>query len=146
MHNYLNFYANLPLCVQSVRADFGCERTDNVAAEREHTHTHRQFELYIDVSGCKEHRFKLVSAVRDAKVHQRSQSDLSLIYAILSIALITKLIHFVLRHYHCDGTLVRLVSNLYRGLRGPVLTSSRCSSDFHYGVGVFQGDPFSGYI
>ena len=43
------FYANLPLCVPSVRADFGCERTKDVAAKREHTYTHtdRQFELYI---------------------------------------------------------------------------------------------------
>ena len=43
------FYANLSLCVLSVRANFGCERTKDVAAKREHTytHTHRQFELYI---------------------------------------------------------------------------------------------------
>ena len=41
------FYANLPLCVPSVRADFGCERTKDVATKREHPHTQRQFELYI---------------------------------------------------------------------------------------------------
>ena len=41
------FFANLPLCVLSVIADFGCERTKDVAAKREHPHTDRQFELYI---------------------------------------------------------------------------------------------------
>ena len=45
VHYFLYFfYANLSLCVPSVRADFGCERTKDVAAKREHTyiHTHRQ--------------------------------------------------------------------------------------------------------
>ena len=47
MHNFLNFYVNFSLCVPSVRADFGCERTKDVAAKREHTHRHtdRQVEL-----------------------------------------------------------------------------------------------------
>ena len=39
------FYANLPLCVSSVRADFDCEPIKDVAAKHEHPHTHRQFEL-----------------------------------------------------------------------------------------------------
>ena len=37
---FLFFYANLPLCVPSVRINFGCERTKDVAPKREHTHTH----------------------------------------------------------------------------------------------------------
>ena len=41
------FYANLPLCVSCVRADFVCERIKDVAAKQEHPHTHRQFELCI---------------------------------------------------------------------------------------------------
>ena len=36
---FLIFYANLSLCVPSVRTDFGCERTKDVAPKREHTHT-----------------------------------------------------------------------------------------------------------
>ena len=42
----LIFYANLPLCVPSVRADFGSERTKDVAAKSEHTSPHN-FELYM---------------------------------------------------------------------------------------------------
>ena len=30
-----------------MRADFGCDWTKDVAPKREHTHSHRQFELYI---------------------------------------------------------------------------------------------------
>ena len=33
------FYGNRPLCVPSVSADFGCKRTKDVTAYREHTHT-----------------------------------------------------------------------------------------------------------
>ena len=99
---------------------------------------------FIDhVSGCKEHQFKLVSAVREAKVHQRSQSVLWLDLCNAFGSVDHRLIHFALRHYHCDDTLVRLVSNLYRGLRALILTSSWCTRDFHYGVGIFQGDPLS---
>ena len=36
------FYANLSMCVLSVRVNFGCERTNDVAAKHEHTHTHTQ--------------------------------------------------------------------------------------------------------
>ena len=51
---FLFFYANLPLCVPSVSADFGCERTKDVAAKRKHTHTHTHrdnlsFIYYIDL-------------------------------------------------------------------------------------------------
>ena len=64
VHNFLTFYANLPLCVPSVRADFGCEGTKDVAAKREHTHTDRQTDNLSFIYECNtDHRVRCRSAL-----------------------------------------------------------------------------------
>ena len=99
---------------------------------------------FVDnVNGCQEHQYKLVSAIKDAKVHQKSQAVLWLDLRNAFGSVDHNLIQFALRHYHCDGMLVRLVEHLYEDLRAMVATDQWRTREFVYGVGVFQGDPLS---
>ena len=95
------------------------------------------------VNGCQEHQFKLVEAIRDARLHQRSQTVVWLDLQNAFGSVEHKLIQFALSHYHCGTTMSALISNLYHGLGAIVSTSNWSTPVFHYGKGVFQGDPLS---
>ena len=95
------------------------------------------------VNGCQEHQFKLIEAIRDARLHQRSQTVIWLDLQNAFGSVEHKLIQFALSHYHCGTTMSALISNLYHGLGAIVSTSDWSTPVFHYGKGVFQGDPLS---
>ena len=95
------------------------------------------------VSGCQEHQFKLVEAIRDAKANQRLQTILWIDLRNAFGSVDHNLIRFAMSHYNCGDMVTNLISNIYCGLRAVICTDDWCTSNFPYEVGVFQGDPLS---